>query len=86
MDRLIWILAYVSKSSTPNRALEFANAAYADYVAKWPEEEAERLPVYRLRNGAEHFYTIDPNERDSAISNYGYILEGVAFYAFRDPQ
>lgn len=86
MKRLVWILAYVSKTTTPNRALEFANAAYSDYIGKWDDaDDQERVPVYRLRNGAEHFYTIDPDERDSAISQYGYVLEGIAFYAFREP-
>lgn len=85
MKRLIWINAYVSKASTPDRALEFANQACRDYVAEWGDDEREALPVFRLRNGAEHFYTIDPVERDNAVSQFGYVLEGVAFYAFAAP-
>jgi hypothetical protein len=83
---MIWLFAYVSKASTPSRAREFADSACADYLAKWPDPDAsERLPVYRLRNGDRHFFTIDEAERDGAIANYGYELEGIAFYAFRAP-
>ncbi len=39
------------------------------------------VPVYRLRNNVEHFYTISPDERDGAVSQYGYTYEGIAFYA-----
>lgn len=37
-------------------------------------------PVYRLVYGNRHFYTTDPDERDSAVSRYGFIAEGVGFY------
>lgn len=43
------------------------------------------LPVYRLRNSAEHFYTISKTESDNAVSQYGYTYEGIAFYAFAGP-
>ncbi len=83
--RLAWIMAYAAKASVPTKALEFANRAYDDYVAKWGDDERVALPVFRLRNGAEHFYTISADERDSAVSQYGYIYEGIAFYAFLEP-
>lgn len=37
-------------------------------------------PVYRLLSHDKHFYTTNVNERDLAVSRYGYIYEGVGFY------
>lgn len=37
-------------------------------------------PVYRLYGNGEHFYTIDGNERNNAVSKYGYTDEGIKFY------
>jgi len=54
----------------------------ADGSPGLPGHPGDRLPVFRLRNGAEHFYTIDPVERDNAVSQYGYAYEGIAFYAY----
>ncbi len=42
------------------------------------------VPVHRLRNGAEHFYTMSKDESDGAIANYGYVYEAVAFYVLAD--
>jgi hypothetical protein len=42
-------------------------------------------PLYRLRNSAEHFYTISERERDEAIANYGYLYEGIACYVLAEP-
>lgn len=45
------------------------------------------LPVFRLWQPKDnaHFYTMDPTERDRLLKENpgGYILEGVAFYAFK---
>lgn len=38
------------------------------------------LPVYRLRISDKHFFTANSNEKNLAISNYGYIDEGIGFY------
>ena len=63
------------------RAKIVADQAVADMPA--PEPPPVPSPVYRLRNGGDHFYTIDPAEKDSAISQYGYTYEGIAFYAYK---
>ncbi len=44
------------------------------------------VPVYRLQGHGDHFYTVDAAERDSAISQYGYEYEGIAFYAIAPPE
>ncbi len=38
-------------------------------------------PLYRLASPADHFYTVDPGERDFAVS-LGYADEGVAVYVW----
>ena len=38
-------------------------------------------PLYRLASPADHFYTVDPGERDFAVS-LGYLDEGVAVYVW----
>jgi len=43
------------------------------------------LPVYRLLLYDKHFYTTNVNEKDIAISKYGYIDEGVAYYVSPTP-
>lgn len=52
------------------------------------EPSSNKKPVYRLRAGSTYLFTDSITERDSAISNYGYKLEGTAFYgidATQDP-
>jgi hypothetical protein len=44
------------------------------------------VPFYRLRNGAEHFYTASTTERDDAIANYGYVYEEIACYVSDSPE
>ncbi len=41
-----------------------------------------RVPVFRLLGGPDHFYTIGEDERDNAVAQYGYHVEGIAFYAY----
>jgi hypothetical protein len=36
-------------------------------------------PVFRLQKIPFHFFTVSPGERDSAISQFGWTLEGTAF-------
>jgi hypothetical protein len=47
-------------------------------------DPTNRTPVYRFynRQANSHFYTIDPAERDSVITQLGwkYTYEGVAYY------
>ena len=37
-------------------------------------------PVYRLLSYDKHFLTSDPNEKNIAVTNFGYQDEGIAFY------
>lgn len=39
-----------------------------------------RVPLYRLLAGSDHFYTTSETERDNAVSQYGYHIEGIACY------
>ena len=43
------------------------------------------VPLYRLNNGPNHFYTTSAAERDDAIASLGYVDEGVAGYVWRGP-
>ncbi len=72
-------LTALQRSSSPARAKAAADQAVLDLPAC---AASEPKPVYRLRNGADHFYTIDPAERDAAVATYGYTFECVAFYAY----
>ena len=38
-------------------------------------------PVYRLKKGSNYLFTISSQEKDQAISQHGYSLEGIAFMA-----
>lgn len=40
---------------------------------------AGNIPVYRLEKKGIYLYTISPAERDFALQNYGFHLEGIAF-------
>jgi microsomal dipeptidase-like Zn-dependent dipeptidase len=44
------------------------------------------LPLHRLRNGGNHFYTVDVAERDNAIRSLGYVSEGTACSIFFNSQ
>lgn len=41
---------------------------------------ASLKPVFRLYRTGDHFYTLSESEADDAVSMYGYMLEGIAFY------
>jgi hypothetical protein len=51
-----------------------------DGVAFYPAANTES-PVYRLRRGSNYLYTASQAESNSAVQQYGFTLEGVAFYA-----
>jgi hypothetical protein len=40
------------------------------------------VPLYRLYNGTEHMFTINPSERDNIISTLGYHSEGISGYVY----
>jgi len=42
------------------------------------------VPLYRLYNATSHFYTTSAAERDNAVSQYGYVYEGIACYVLPD--
>ncbi len=67
----------------------------AEYFAQmW--EKCDRLttyrptpiisPLYRLRNGGNHFYTVESTERDNALRSLGYVSEGTACSIFLNAQ
>jgi hypothetical protein len=43
-------------------------------------------PVYRLEKNGRYLYTISATERNAAVNNHGFRLEGVGFYAATDSQ
>lgn len=49
--------------------------------ARFGRLRAGLTPVYRLSNGADHFYTETESERDSAVAG-GYRYEGIAFHVY----
>ncbi len=80
----LWKDVYMAKIAAGSvKAKLLADQAVADYKASCPCPSGELVPVYRLRNGDHYLYTADPVERDSAVASYGYVLEGVAFCAYR---
>jgi hypothetical protein len=86
-----WAATYtaaVARGFSAAQAKSAADDGTAAYMKTFPapatpaKPPPKLVPVYRLRNGAEHFYTISETERDSSVSQYGYTLEGIAFYAY----
>lgn len=62
-------------------------AAYIGIIGYcYPSSENNLVPVYRLYNpdSGDHFYTADWNEAQQANQSYGYVYEGIAFYAYSD--
>jgi hypothetical protein len=68
------VLRYRPYSAEYNTWVLFACAALGTSAA---------IPVYRLRSTTtgDHFYTTSAVERDGAVTTYGYVSEGIAFYA-----
>jgi hypothetical protein len=60
------------------------NEGVMGYVSPGPAEGA--VPLYRLFRGAapDHFYTVDPAERDYAVA-LGYVYEGIGGYVWSEP-
>ncbi len=44
-----------------------------------------RVPLFRLQGNGDHFYTTSADERDNAITQYGYHSEGIACYVESEP-
>ncbi len=63
-----------------NEAMRITNKGWRYETVAFYADKASGLPVYRLLQHDKHFYTTDANEKNIAISKYGYIYEGVAFY------
>jgi hypothetical protein len=66
-------------------AKKAADQGVASLLGAEPKPRAKLVPLYRLRNNAYHFYTINEAERDSAVADYGYVLEGIACYVYDGP-
>ncbi len=85
----LWRDAYMTqlaRTANPTAARAAADHAVEDFKAANPCPPAgELVPIYRLRNGDHYLYTASEAEKDSAITAYGYVLEGVAFCAYRAP-
>ncbi len=45
-----------------------------------------KVPLFRLQGNGDHFYTTSAEERDSAVSTYGYEYEGIACYVSATPE
>lgn len=52
-----------------------------------PDARCGSTPLYRLRNAPPdaHFYTTSAGERDNAVSNLGFVDEGIAGYVWSGP-
>ncbi len=50
-----------------------------------PSAQCGNVPLYRLTNGANHFYTTSAPERDNAVNNLGYTNESIAGYVWPAP-
>lgn len=53
--------------------------------APCPNTPCGAVPLYRLYNGTNHFYTTSEAERDNAVSKFGYRLEGMVGQVFLQP-
>ncbi len=81
---------YTTSTEERDRVMQqgWKDEGIAGYIAT--SQVPGTLPLYRLekQNGAstEHFYTDNDSERDKAISQLGFHLEGVAGYVPTSPQ
>lgn len=84
----LWGAAYaasLANGKTSRTAAVLADRACADFLAAHPDYSATKtVPLYRLQGHGDHFYTISPEERDSAIADFGYTYEGIACYVHAD--
>jgi hypothetical protein len=81
---------YTTSDSERNQAqrIGYRDEGIVGYVAT--SQIPGTLPLYRLAKqngpGTEHFYTDNDGERDKAISQLGFHLEGIAGYVPTSPQ
>jgi len=83
---------YASASYQSEGTAFYANASSYGYVYEntafyaFNSQVTDSVPVYRFANtkNGDHFYTISENEKTAILNNSqgGYVLEGIAFYAF----
>jgi hypothetical protein len=64
-----------------HEATRIANKGWKYETVAFNADTSTGLPVYRLLFHDKHFYTTDTNEKNMAVSKFGYTYEGVAFYA-----
>lgn len=64
-----------------NEATQITNKGWKYETVAFDANTSTGQPVYRLRLNDKYLYTTDPNEKDIAISKYGYTYEEIAFYA-----
>ncbi len=83
-DSEFWAQAYLAVLASGARlsaARATANAALQAWHDACPNDAAPPLvPFFRLQGHGDHLYTCSPEERDSAIADYGYTYEGIACY------
>ncbi len=63
-----------------NEGARIANKGWKYETVAFYADTSTGLPVYRLLSYDKHFYTTNASERDLAVSKYGYVYEGIAFY------
>lgn len=74
-------------SLDPNEGLSSGYVSEGIEFCAYNATGTGRIPVFRLwqLSGGDHFYTTSAQERDSAINNDGYVLEGGSGYFFALP-
>lgn len=72
---------------TSDTACEMAGGQERQLGFWSPEPQCGSVPLYRLHQASSlnHFYTLNPGERDNAVNNLGYVSEGIAGYVWRAP-
>ena len=63
-----------------NEATRIANRGWKYETVAFYANKGSGLPVYRLLSYDKHFYTTNIDEKNIAVSKYGYLYEGIAFY------
>ena len=63
-----------------SEAAQIANKGWKYETVAFSASPTTGTPVYRLLLYDKHFYTTNANERDLAVSKYGYKYEKIAFY------
>jgi hypothetical protein len=61
-------------------AMRISNKGWQYETIAFSASKDTGMPVYRLLLRDKHFYTTDVNEKNIAVSKYGYIYEGIGFY------